>query len=171
VFVTFKDSQGADTTFILSGATKVDLSITITPAPDYQLPAATCYIIPTCGRIWFAYIVVSLDKNIELSEKITIGTSVVNDKVKKMDQKFQVSGKTKSAFTVTEQKVSTMGSAIRYVFTGESWVTGAINKVAKAAGEVRQKAKEKAPMAEEERTREMLDDYAKLHRSPHLHKA
>ncbi|PIA40614.1 hypothetical protein AQUCO_02500373v1 [Aquilegia coerulea] len=91
-----------------------------------------------------------------------------------MDQKFQVSGKTKSAFVVTEQKVSTMRSAImknRYVFTGESWVTGAINKVAKAASEVRQKAKEKAAMAEEERTREMLDDYAKLHRSPHLHKA
>ncbi|XP_058086787.1 binding partner of ACD11 1 isoform X1 [Magnolia sinica] len=39
-YVTFKDSQGAETALLLSGATIVDLSVTIAPARDYQLPPA-----------------------------------------------------------------------------------------------------------------------------------
>lgn len=210
-YVTFKDSQGAETALLLSGATIVDLSVTITPAPEYELPpsaAAPPSEIKVAGgsdsvvqkaedvvstMLAKGFIlgkdavnkaksfdekhqlsssatakVVSLDKKIGLTEKISMGTSAVNDKVKEMDQKFQVSEKTKSAFAAAEQKVSTAGSAImknRYVFTGASWVTGAFNKVAKAAGEVGQKAKEKAGMAEDEQRREMVDDYAKLHLS------
>ncbi|RWR87314.1 binding partner of ACD11 1-like protein [Cinnamomum micranthum f. kanehirae] len=90
--------------------------------------------------------VADLDKRIGLSEKISVGTTVVNDKFKEMDQKYQVSEKTKSALTAAEQKVSDAGSAIiknRYIFTGASWVTGAFNRVAKAAGEVGSKTKEK----------------------------
>lgn len=112
--------------------------------------------------------VVSLDQKIGLTEKISMGTAVVNEKVKEMDQKFQVSEKTKSAFTAAEQTVSNAGSAImknRYVFTSASWVTGAFSKVAKAAGEVGQKAKEKVGMAEDEQRREMVDDYARVHLS------
>ncbi|XP_006650496.1 binding partner of ACD11 1 isoform X2 [Oryza brachyantha] len=37
-YVTFKDSQGAETAVLLSGATIVDLSVIITPVPNYQLP-------------------------------------------------------------------------------------------------------------------------------------
>nr|CAD1822421.1 unnamed protein product [Ananas comosus var. bracteatus] len=37
-YVTFKDSQGADTALLLSGATIADLSISITPCENYQLP-------------------------------------------------------------------------------------------------------------------------------------
>uniref|UniRef100_A0A5B7B1W7 RRM domain-containing protein n=1 Tax=Davidia involucrata TaxID=16924 RepID=A0A5B7B1W7_DAVIN len=108
--------------------------------------------------------VVSLDQKIGLSDKISVGTTIVNDKVKEMDQKFQVSDKTKSAFAAAEQTVSNAGSAImknRYVLTGTSWVTGAFNRVAKAAGEVGQKTKEK--MAEEEHGRKMADGYAQVH--------
>lgn len=82
--------------------------------------------------------VASLDQKIGLSEKINLGATIVNDKVKEMDQKFHVSEKTKSALAAAEQTVSTAGSAImknRYVLTGASWVTGAFNKVTKAAGE------------------------------------
>nr|DAD19283.1 TPA_asm: hypothetical protein HUJ06_020746 [Nelumbo nucifera] len=197
----------------MSGATIVDMSVTITPAPDYQLPPAA--FAPTepketkvPGGAEFAVqkaedvvssmlakgfvlgkdalskakafdekhqltstataTVASLDKKIGLSEKISIGTSVVNDKVREMDQKFQVSEKTKSAFAAAEQKVSSAGSAImknRYVFTGASWVTDAFNKVAKAAGELGQKAKEKVGMAEEEQKRGMVEDYARIHLS------
>lgn len=83
-----------------------------------------------------------------------MGTSAVNEKVKEMDQKFQVSEKTKSAFAAAEQKVSVAGSAImknRYVFTGASWVTGAFNKVAKAASDVGSKTKEKVAAEQEHR--------------------
>ncbi|KAF8412570.1 hypothetical protein HHK36_000539 [Tetracentron sinense] len=213
-YVTFKDSQGAETALLLSGATIVDLSVTITPAPDYQLPPAASALpagteikigVGANSAVQKAEDVVSsmlakgfilgkdavnkaksfdekhqftstatakvssLDKKIGFSEKISVGTSAVNEKVKEMDQKFQVSEKTKSAFAAAEQQVSSAGSAIiknRYVLTGASWVTGAFNKVAKAAGEVGQKAKEKAGMAEEEQRRGMVDDLAEVHLSP-----
>ncbi|TKY67866.1 Binding partner of ACD11 1 [Spatholobus suberectus] len=90
--------------------------------------------------------VVSLDQKVGFSEKISAGTVLVNDKVKEMDEKFQVSEKTKSAISAAEQSVTNAGSAImknRYVLTGATWVTGAYNRVAKAAEEVGQRAKEK----------------------------
>ncbi|XP_038979346.1 binding partner of ACD11 1-like [Phoenix dactylifera] len=37
-YVTFKESQGADTAMLLSGATIADLCVSITPVEDYQLP-------------------------------------------------------------------------------------------------------------------------------------
>nr|GMD08565.1 binding partner of ACD11 1-like [Ipomoea batatas] len=37
-YVTFKDSQGAETAVLLSGATIVDMSVTVTYDPDYRLP-------------------------------------------------------------------------------------------------------------------------------------
>ncbi|RDX87388.1 Binding partner of ACD11 1, partial [Mucuna pruriens] len=95
--------------------------------------------------------VVSLDQKVGFSEKINAGTVLVNDKVKEMDEKFQVSEKTKSAISAAEQSVSIAGSAImknRYVLTGATWVTGAYNRVARAAEEVGQKTKEKV-LAEE----------------------
>ncbi|XP_008778212.2 binding partner of ACD11 1-like isoform X2 [Phoenix dactylifera] len=198
-YVTFKDSEGAETALLLSGATIVDLSVIITPAPDYLLPPiasapplskdakapggsgsavqkaedvvtsmlAKGFILgkdavgkaksfdekhqltSTAGAK-----VVSFDKKIGLSEKISMGTSAVNEKVKGMDQKFQVSEKTKSAFSAAEEKVSSAGSAImknRFVFTGASWVTGAFNKVAKAASDVGSKTKEKVVAQEQKK--------------------
>lgn len=108
--------------------------------------------------------VASLDQKIGLSEKINLGATIVNDKVKEMDQKFQVTEKTKSALAAAEQTVSTAGSAImknRYILTGASWVTGAFNKVTKAAGEVGQKTKEK--MTEEEHAKNSAEGYVPIH--------
>lgn len=112
--------------------------------------------------------VVSFDKKIGFTEKISAGTSAVKEKVGEVDQKFQVSEKTKSAFAAAEQKVSSAGSAImknRYVFTGASWVTGALNKVAKAAEEVGQKAKEKVGKSEDEQKRRVVEEFAQVHLS------
>ncbi|VAH51584.1 unnamed protein product [Triticum turgidum subsp. durum] len=97
----------------------------------------------------------SFDKRIGLSEKISVGTSVVNDKVKEMDQKYLVSEKTRSALAAAEQGVSTAGSAImknRYVLTGAAWVTGAFSKVANTANDVGAKAKEKIAAEQEGKT-------------------
>ncbi|XP_078446084.1 binding partner of ACD11 1-like [Wolffia australiana] len=193
-FVTFKDSQGAETAMLLSGATIVDLAVVIAPAPDYQLPPSA--LVPPApvdakpagaggesalqkaedvvGSMLAKGFVLgkdvidkakafdekhqlvstatakvsSLDKKIGLSEKVSIGTSAVNEKVKEIDQKFHVSEKTKSAFVVAEQKVNDAGSAIlknKFVFQGVSWVTGAFNRVAaKAARDKSSKTKDKA---------------------------
>ncbi|KAJ6943050.1 binding partner of ACD11 1-like [Populus alba x Populus x berolinensis] len=211
-YVSFKDSQGADTAVLLSGATIVDLPVTVTLDPDYQLPpAALAALVATenkapsdesalhkaedvvTGMLAKGFIlgkdainkaksfdekhqltstasakVASLDKKIGLTEKISASTTVVGDKVREVDQKFQVSEKTKLALAAAEQKVSSAGSAImsnRYVFTGAAWVTGTFNKVAKAAGDVGQMAKEKVGMSEEEQKRKMVDDYAQVHLS------
>lgn len=210
-YVTFKDPQGAETAVLLSGATIVDSVVTITLAPDYQLPPAASApplveenktpggsesalrkaedVVSSMLAKGFILgkdavnkaksfddkhqltstataKVVTFDRKLGLSEKISMGTSAVNDKVREVDQKFQVSEKTKSAFAAAEQKVSSAGSTImknRYVFTGVSWVSGAFNKVAKAAGEVGQKTKEKVGVAEEEAKRKGVSDYAPLH--------
>ncbi|KAK7386632.1 hypothetical protein VNO78_26966 [Psophocarpus tetragonolobus] len=208
-FVTFKDSQGAETAVLLSGATIVDLSVHITLDPDYRLPPAALATSATDGKtpggsesalrkaedvvtsmLAKGFIlgkdavnkaktfddkhqlsstasakVTSFDQKLGLSEKISAGATVVSDRVREVDQKFQVSEKTKSAFAAAEQKVSTAGSAImknRYVLTGASWVTGAFNKVAKAAGDVGQKTKEKVVNAEEEQKRKVEDQYAQV---------
>ncbi|XP_057540720.1 binding partner of ACD11 1 [Amaranthus tricolor] len=107
--------------------------------------------------------VASLDQKIGLSQKISMGTTLVNDKMKEVDQKFQVSEKTKSALTAAEQTVSNAGSAImknRYILTGASWVTGAFNRVARAAEDVGQKTKEK--VAEEERGKNLAAGYSEV---------
>ncbi|CAL9162529.1 unnamed protein product [Musa hybrid cultivar] len=211
-YVTFKDSQGAETALLLSGATIVDLSVIIVPAPEYQVPPAASSppaqkddnasssagsavqkaedVVSSMLAKGFilgkdavnkaktfdekhqltstaSARVASFDKKIGLSEKISTGTSAVGEKFKEMDQKFQVSEKTKSAFAAAEQKVSSAGSAImknRYVFTGASWVTGAFNRVAKAASEVGSKTKEKVVAEQEHKTRSE-DDFAEVHLS------
>ncbi|XP_050234621.1 binding partner of ACD11 1-like [Mercurialis annua] len=211
-YVTFNDKQGAETAVLLSGATIIDLPVTVTLDPDYELPPAAFAPSATQNKtpggaesalrkaedvvtsmLAKGYIlgkdavnkaktldekhqltstasakVVSLDKKIGFTDKISAGTTIVGDKVREVDQKFQVSEKTKTAYAAAEQKVSSAGSAImnnRYVFTGATWVTGAFNKVAKAAGEVGQKAKEKVGMAEDEQKRKIVDDFAQVHLS------
>ncbi|KAK4436143.1 Binding partner of ACD11 1 [Sesamum alatum] len=88
--------------------------------------------------------VASLDQKYGLSEKINKGAAIVNDKVKRMDDKFHVSEKTKSAFASAEQTVGTALKNNRYVVGGKTWVTGALNRVAPAGGEVGGKTTEKA---------------------------
>uniref|UniRef100_A0A2P2IID2 Uncharacterized protein MANES_09G125200 n=2 Tax=Rhizophora mucronata TaxID=61149 RepID=A0A2P2IID2_RHIMU len=110
--------------------------------------------------------VVALDQKIGLSEKLSTGTSIVNEKVREVNEKFRVSETTKSAFAAAEQTVSNAGSAImknRYVLSGVSWVTGAVNRISKVAEEVGHKSKEKVS-AEEERVRR-AEGYAPIHDS------
>lgn len=98
--------------------------------------------------------VASLDNKMGLSEKLSMGTAVVNEKWKEMDERYQMVEKTKSALAAAEQKASTAGSAImskRYVLTGVTWVSSAYNVVSKAAENVSVMTKEKLEKAEEEK--------------------
>ncbi|KAF3590896.1 hypothetical protein DY000_02026767 [Brassica cretica] len=92
-------------------------------------------------------------------------TSTASAKVASLDKKLGFTDKINTGTVVT---VSNAGSAImknRYVLTGATWVTGAFNKVAKAAEEVGQKLKEKVGMAEEEDKRKVVDEFARVHLS------
>ena len=62
-----------------------------------------------------------------------------------MDQKFEVSDKTKSTLATAEQTVSSVGSAImkrKCVSMSMSWVTSAFGKVTKATADADMMAKE-----------------------------
>ncbi|XP_057963037.1 binding partner of ACD11 1-like isoform X2 [Malania oleifera] len=213
-YVTFKESQGADTAMLLSGATIADLSVTITPVENYLLPPealpqeerkplATSATVQKAEDVvstmlakgfvlgkdalnkakafderhhWTSTAsatVASIDNRMGFTEKLSIGTAVVNEKVREMDERFQVSEMTKSAFAIAEQKAISAGSAImgnRYVSTGASWVSNAFSAVAKAAEDVTLMTKEKVEKAEDEKKeiiyRErtgFVDDFAHTH--------
>ncbi|CAA3014702.1 binding partner of ACD11 1 [Olea europaea subsp. europaea] len=88
-----------------------------------------------------------------------IGLTVVNEKVREVNERYQVSEMTKSALAAAEQKASSTGSAFMtnpYVSTGASWVSNAFNVVSKTAEGVRAIAKEKVEKADENK-RETLD--------------
>ncbi|KAM3243023.1 hypothetical protein ACQJBY_055168 [Aegilops geniculata] len=191
-YITFRDEQEAERAMLLTGATIVDMAVIITPATNYQLPAAVLADLESkspssieaalrkaedvAGSMLAKGLILgkdavekaktfdethqltstasakvsSIDKSLGLSEKISTGTTVVNEKMKEMDEKYQVAEKTKSALVAAEQTVSTAGSKImrhRYILTGAAWVTGAYSKVATTATEAYNKER---AMAEQE---------------------
>lgn len=117
--------------------------------------------------------VASIDSKLGLTEKLSLGTAAVNEKVREMDERFQVSEKTRSAFATAEQKASVAGSAImsnRYVSTGASWVSSAFNRVAKAAAGVSMMTKEKVEKTEEERRENQQKEHvAMVNEFAHIH--
>ncbi|KAK7358207.1 hypothetical protein VNO77_00132 [Canavalia gladiata] len=213
-YVTFKDSQGAETSTLLTGSNIANVAVTISPAENYQLPPEALPSTPrkeessdavkkaedvVSTMLARGFIlgkdavnraksfdehhqltsnasatVASIDRKMGLSGKLSMGTTIMNEKVKEMDEKFQVSEKTKSAIAVAEQKASSAGSAIMsnsYVSTGASWVSDAITAVAKAAEDVSTMTKEKVEMADVEKkdtinpeTKQNLDELEKVHK-------
>lgn len=94
--------------------------------------------------------VISFDRRVGLSEKITVGISVVNEKVKSMDQVLHVSDKTMAALTAAERRLNDTGTAVktnRYVTAGTTWLNGAFSKVAKAGHAASTKTREKFQLA------------------------
>ncbi|OVA12292.1 RNA recognition motif domain [Macleaya cordata] len=94
--------------------------------------------------------VISFDRRVGLTEKLTVGISVVNEKVKSVDQKLHVSDKTLAALTAAERKLNDTGSAVktsRYVTAGAAWFSGAFNKVAKVGQVAGTKTREKFQLA------------------------
>ncbi|XBH63824.1 hypothetical protein VPH35_117714 [Triticum aestivum] len=178
-YITFRDEQEAERAMLLTGATIVDMAIIITPATNYQLPAAVLADLESkspssieaalrkaedvAGSMLAKGFILGKDAvekaktfdethqlTIDCNEKISTGTIVVNEKMKEMDEKYQVAEKTKSALVAAEQTVSTAGSKImrhRYILTGAAWVTGAYSKVATTATEAYNKER---AMAEQE---------------------
>ncbi|XP_010278341.1 PREDICTED: binding partner of ACD11 1-like isoform X2 [Nelumbo nucifera] len=210
-YVTFMDSQGADTAILLSGATVIDHSVTITPVENYQLPpeafppnepSSTNSAVKKAEDVMSTMLakgfilgkdainkakafderfqltsnasatVASLDRKMGLSVKISVGTAVVNEKVREVDERFQVIEKTKSALSLVEQKASSAGSALMsnpYVSIGALWVSSALSMVAKAAEDVSLMTRKKVEKAEEEKETihqektGIINDFSQIH--------
>ncbi|PKU79025.1 binding partner of ACD11 1 [Dendrobium catenatum] len=211
-YVTFKDTQGADTAVLLSGATIADRVVTVTYADNYKLPPEACqtttialedstvkraedivssmiakslvlgkdalhsaksfdenhHIISTATAT-----VASIDRRFGLSEKISMGTAMVNEKMLEVDKRYQVSEMTRSAIAAAEQKASTASSAVmgnHYVSTGASWISNALNRVARAAEDVTLMTREKVEKVEDEKNeiiyrerKEMVSEFVQFH--------
>ncbi|KAK1287091.1 hypothetical protein QJS10_CPB19g01239 [Acorus calamus] len=94
--------------------------------------------------------VISFDRRVGFTEKINVGISVVNEKVKSVDQRLHVSDKTIAAINVAERKLNDTGSAVktnRYVSAGTAWLNGAFSKVAKVGHVAGTKTREKFQFA------------------------
>lgn len=82
--------------------------------------------------------IASLDNKMGLSEKLSIGTTVVNEKLREMDERYQVTEITKSALAAAEEKAIIAGTALManpYVSSGASWFSNAFGAVTKAVKE------------------------------------
>ncbi|KAL6564817.1 MFS transporter multidrug-resistance type transporter [Orobanche minor] len=64
--------------------------------------------------------VVSFDKRVGLTEKFPVGISVVNEKVKSVDKKFQVCDKTMSAIMVAERKINDTDQLLNLAGTSDN---------------------------------------------------
>ncbi|KAM1999923.1 hypothetical protein ACFX16_007291 [Malus domestica] len=79
--------------------------------------------------------VISFDRKAGLTEKLTVGISMVNEKVNFVDQRVHVSDKIMAAIFAIERKFNDRGSAIktsRYVTVGAAWLNGAFGKGVRA---------------------------------------
>ncbi|KAL5708848.1 hypothetical protein ACHQM5_019601 [Ranunculus cassubicifolius] len=94
--------------------------------------------------------VISFDRRVGLTEKLNVGITAVNEKVKSVDQRLQVSDKTMAAILAAERKLNDTGSAVktsRYVTAGTAWLNGAFSRVARAGQEAGTKTREKFEVA------------------------
>ncbi|KAI7995486.1 Binding partner of ACD11 1 [Camellia lanceoleosa] len=171
-FVTFKDSQGAETAVLLSGATIVDLSVTVTLDPDYQLPpGASAPPLKTgnktAGSSESAFRKAEDVVSSMLAKGFVLGKDAVN-KAKSFDEKHQLTSTTTAKVASFDkkiglsQKISIGTSAVNDKVRSRSEISSAFNKVAMAAGEVGQKTKEKVERLKRSR-KENGDDYAEIH--------
>lgn len=79
--------------------------------------------------------IASLDSKIGLSEKLSMGTTVVNEKLREVDERYQVREITKSALAAAEERAISAGTALManpYVSSGASWLSNAFGAVTKA---------------------------------------
>ncbi|XP_028787235.1 binding partner of ACD11 1-like [Neltuma alba] len=211
-YVTFKESKGADTAVLLTGANIGDHCVNITPVENYLLPPEALPSgpekKPTPAAVKKAEDVVStmlakgfilgkdainraksfderhrltsnasatvasIDHKMGLSDKLSIGTAILNEIVKEMNDKLLVTEMTKSALAAAEQKMSSARSAIMsnpYLLTGASWLSSAYTIVANAVGNVSMMTKEKVEQAEMEKeiifkeNAGFLDKFGRMH--------
>ncbi|XP_050944405.1 binding partner of ACD11 1-like isoform X2 [Cucumis melo] len=189
-FVTFRDPKALEIALLLSGATIVDQTVSISPVENHvpRREMQDSGSQPSSGKMYVnraqevvanvlakgsvigqdamnkakafdekhrltasaSAKVLSFDRRVGLTEKLTVGISVVNEKVKSVDQNLHVSDKTRAAIFAAERKLSDTGSAVKtskYVTASAAWLNGAFGKVAKAGQAAGTKTREKFHLA------------------------
>lgn len=102
--------------------------------------------------------VASINEKTGLTEKLIVGTNAVNDKVREMGERYQVSERTRSAIAIAEQTASNVWSSVlsnQYMSAGASWVSTTIGSVAKTAEDVGNMTREKVAREEKKQQAEV----------------
>ncbi|KAA0042981.1 hypothetical protein IC582_025347 [Cucumis melo] len=117
-FVTFKDPKGAETSILLSGATIVDQPVSISSAPDYNLPAvdasapvavpvSTPAIDNTTSTTTTAGSAIQKTEDVVssmLAKGFTLGKDALN-KAKSFDERHQLTSTASSKVASLDQKI------------------------------------------------------------------
>ncbi|KAI9075025.1 hypothetical protein K1719_043075 [Acacia pycnantha] len=91
--------------------------------------------------------VASIDHKMRLRDKLSVGTGLLNEIVKEMNDKLLISEMTKSAFAAADNARSAVVSN-PYLLTGASWLSSAYTVIANAVGNVSMRTKEKVEDAD-----------------------
>lgn len=114
VYVTFKDSQGAETSVLLSGATIVDQAVVIALAPDHNMPDATSATSPNAPNNKNVEAVVSAVRKAEdvvssmLAKGFTLSKDALN-KAKTFDEQHQLSSTASAKVASVNQTIGLTG--------------------------------------------------------------
>ncbi|XP_070038463.1 binding partner of ACD11 1-like isoform X3 [Nicotiana tomentosiformis] len=108
-YVTFKDSQGADTAVLLSGATIVDMSVTVTLDPVYQLSPGAATAPPPTGKKTAGDLESAFQKAEDvvssmLAKGYILGKDSVG-KAKSFDEKHQLTSSASAKVASLNQKI------------------------------------------------------------------
>ncbi|KAI3731679.1 hypothetical protein L1987_62868 [Smallanthus sonchifolius] len=163
VFVTFKESQGANTAVLLTGATIGDLAVSVSHVENYQLPAGVPPITPRGAQGSNTYALQKAEEVVSnmLAKGFVLGKDALQ-KAKSFDEKHRLSSNASATVASIDRKMGlthklSMGTAAmnermkEVDERGAVWVAGAFAAVAKAAGGVGSKTKEKVSKAEGEK--------------------
>ncbi|KMZ71092.1 RNA recognition motif containing protein [Zostera marina] len=106
-YVTFKDSQGADTAILLSGATIVDMRVTVTAAENYLLPSEALKTTNVDGQGSLVNSTVSNTEDVMstmLAKGLFLGKDALN-KVKAIDERFRLTSNATATLTSLDRKI------------------------------------------------------------------
>ncbi|XP_060207645.1 binding partner of ACD11 1 isoform X1 [Lycium barbarum] len=156
-YVTFKDSQGADTAVLLSGATIVDMSVIVTLDPVYQLPpAAFTASVPagnkSAGKSASAFqkaedVVSSMLAKGYILGKDAVGkaksfdekhqlTSTASAKVASLDKKIGLTEKISIGTSIVNEKVREVDQKLQVSDKAKSAYSAAEQKVSTAGSTI-----------------------------------
>ncbi|KAL0647726.1 hypothetical protein Bca4012_046017 [Brassica carinata] len=164
-YVTFKDPQGAETAVLLSGASIADQSVTIELAPNYTPPAAPHAETQSGGGGAAEGVVQKAEDVVSsmLAKGFILGKDAVG-KAKAFDEKLGFTSTATAGVASIDQKIG----------LSQKFTAGAFSRVAKAAGEVSQKTKEKVeaehPPQPSQSQEQLPEGYAPIHSSEYSKK-
>ncbi|KAI7729556.1 hypothetical protein M8C21_016666, partial [Ambrosia artemisiifolia] len=143
-FVTFTDSQGADTAVLLSGATIIDTTVTVTLAPEYHLPPEAASALPPRGGYTYAPAKGEPGSALSKAEDVVsslfakgvvLGKDAVT-KAKSFDQQHGITEKVSTGTSIVTEKVKEVDQKLQVSEKAKSAFAAAEQTVSNAGSAI-----------------------------------